>query len=321
MMHSSTPHVWFARLRHLAAWWCACALMLGHALCVAEDLRMLVVLSDNTPVHHDFAVSLKEKLADSAQIRVLQYAEYFSREQVPVDLIVSVGNRASEIVADKALVPILATMLPKSKYAELRLAHPGQHEMSAIYLDQPWHRQLDLIRAALPNKRGIGVLYSADEAKHLGIDALERAVADRKGMLIRRPVALSASLFDDLEQVLEQSEVLLAVPDSEIYNGGTVRNILLSSYRHHVPLIGLSQSYVNAGALCAVFSTPEQLADQVAGMIAAYARTRRLPPPQYPSVFSVAVNREVARTLGVPLLDEGTLLRKMAETGVGDDDL
>ena len=41
-----------------------------------------------------------------------------------------------------------------------------------------------------------------------------------------------------------------------------MRNILLTSYRRGVPLVGLSQAYVNAGALAAIFSTTEQLAEQ-----------------------------------------------------------
>ena len=56
---------------------------------------------------------------------------------------------------------------------------------------------------------------------------------------------------------VENSEVLLGVPDGVIYNSNNIRNILPSSYRRGIPLIGFSQGYVRAGAffVCAVFHT------------------------------------------------------------------
>jgi len=78
--------------------------------------------------------------------------------------------------------------------------------------------------------------------------------------LIARHLRSKDTLFSDLDELLIDSDVLLAVPDSEIYNSNSIRNILLSSYRRGIPLVGFSQAYVKAGALCAIFSTPEQLA-------------------------------------------------------------
>jgi len=93
--------------------------------------------------------------------------------------------------------------------------------------------------------------------------------------------------------------VLLVLPDSAIYNGLTIRNILLATYRSSVPLIGFSSFYVKAGALCAVFSAPEQIAAQVASLIRQFGETRLLPAAQYPQEFEVMVNERVAHSLGL----------------------
>ena len=64
------------------------------------------------------------------------------------------------------------------------------------------------------------------------------------------PVGRSADeLYPKLESILASSDVLMAVPDSMIYSSSNIRNILLTSYRRGVPLVGVSQAYVNAGAL------------------------------------------------------------------------
>ena len=125
------------------------------------------------------------------------------------------------------------------------------------------------------------------------------------------------NLFATLESVLNSSDVLLVIPDSEIYSSSNVRNILLTSYRYQVPLIGISQAYVNAGALGAIFSIPEQLAGQTVEMIIFFARSRRLPDPQYPVLFSISLNQQVARSLGIALDSPEAIRERMDKAGEG----
>jgi putative ABC transport system substrate-binding protein len=105
--------------------------------------------------------------------------------------------------------------------------------------------------------------------------------------------------------------VLLALPDAEIYNTVTIRNILLTTYRNKVPLIGFSPGYVKAGALCAVFSTPAQIAEQSLGIIQEYAETHTLPAAQYAKEFEVTVNEQVAHSLGLNIRSVSQLRREI----------
>lgn len=107
---------------------------------------------------------------------------------------------------------------------------------------------------------------------------------------------------DDLNRILSriaQTEVLLALPDSEVYNTESIRNILLSTYRHKQAVIGFSADMVKAGALATTYSEVEDVNAQVAEMAAAYVATGALPPPQFPRYFRTVVNEGVARSLDV----------------------
>jgi hypothetical protein len=112
---------------------------------------------------------------------------------------------------------------------------------------------------------------------------------------------------DDINRVLSriaQTEVLLALPDSAIYNTENIRNILLSTYRHKQALVGFSSDMVKAGALATTYSEIEDINAQVAEMASSYVASGVLPPPQFPRYFRTAVNEGVARSLDVKVSDE-----------------
>ena len=107
---------------------------------------------------------------------------------------------------------------------------------------------------------------------------------------------------DDINRVLNRiapNEVLLAMPDSGVYNAENIRNILLSTYRHKQGVIGFSADMVKAGALASTYSDIEDINAQVAEMAAAFVATGELAPPQFPRYFSTIVNEGVARSLDI----------------------
>jgi len=268
--------------------------------CWAANLEVLVVLSDNSAPYQSFVNTLNNSLPSSVKTTVLEHPEQSAVKFTHSDLIVAVGMRATEITADQTDIPVLAVMIPRMSYEEL-LAQADKktilRSISAIYIDQPLIRQIDFVRAALPNLRRIGMLLTPDA--HINVTRLDHDVAQRGGSLVVQPVHSADNLFSNLESILASSDVLIAIPDSMIYNNNSIRNILLTSYRQGVPLIGLSQAYVNAGALGAIYSTPEQLAEQAVATVISFARNRQLPEPQYPVDFTIAVNQQVARSLEI----------------------
>jgi len=275
----------------------ACTASLAHA----EPLAVSLLLSDSTPPYQQLSAAFNKVLAASnAQVKIAEFQadeDFKPGSDGKTDLVVAVGMKAVELALAKVDGPVLGVMIPKASYEillENRALRNAHQQASAIFLDQPWDRQLNFIQAALPKHSIVGVLYSPYTP--IALPRLPRGMS-----LNAKSVRSAETLFDALENILSNSDVLLAVPDNEIYSANNVRNILLTSYRHKVPLIGISQAYVNAGALGAIFSTPEQLAAQAAEMAVSFARNRQLPAPQHPASFSIALNPQVARSLGITL--------------------
>jgi ABC-type uncharacterized transport system substrate-binding protein len=131
------------------------------------------------------------------------------------------------------------------------------------------------------------------------LNALVRA----KGMqLVESEVGPQEPLFPGLKRVLEQADLLLALPDAQVYSSGSIQNILLASFRARVPMLAYSPAYVRAGALLALYVTPAQIGVQAASLALAVLQGKTLPERAvYSNDFQVSVNEHVARSLGLAL--------------------
>lgn len=295
--------------------WLFCLLAFWSSAACAAPVNVAVVLSDESAPYQDAAKSLAATLRQSgsrATVSLVSLADLApggGRE--PPGLVVAVGARAAQDVVSKNLnVPVLAILLPRQSFEKItRPKNPGQ--LSAIYLDQPLSRQMKLIRIVFPQRTRIGVLLGPDT--HDSLKAVQAASRDAGLTLAAEKIASAEALLPGLQRVLADSEVLLALPDSLIYNKGTVQSLLLTTYRFQNPMVGFSQAYVRAGALVAVYTTPEQAGRQAGEMLARVLESASpaLPAPVYPKYFAVSVNYQVARSLGMNVGEEAQIYSQL----------
>ncbi len=121
-----------------------------------------------------------------------------------------------------------------------------------------------------------------------------------------RVTVLDAAAGEDINRLLNQiaqTDALLALPDSAVYNAENFRNILLSTYRHKQGVIGFSSDMVKAGALATTYSEVEDINAQVEELVTGYVAGGELPAPQFPHYFRTVVNEGVARSLDLDVTD------------------
>jgi len=271
----------------------------------AKQSNVTVVLSERSGLYEEFGDTLG-RLLSSAKI---SYQIIDASQPIPDSgLLIGVGIKAATALAGSDAPAVLNVLITKTSHEKLLHDFPGRTAppgMSAIYLNQSVERQVELVTAILPGKHNIGILYTHVTKE---LDEMHQEVKEHSLKLQEQKVDQSQTLPEALQELLlGRSEMLLALPDAEIYNDSTIRNILLATYRRGIPLIGYSAGYVKAGALCAVFSTPNQIAAQTAKLIVKFNGTHILPPPEYPQEFEVKVNTQVAASLGLQVKDAATL--------------
>jgi ABC-type uncharacterized transport system substrate-binding protein len=292
-----------ARLRYLI-----CCVLLGvFGAAAVQATTLVVVSSERSAAYSEAAQALVGELERGglSRLEVLQMtvSEFTAAGPLAPRLFVTLGMEAANSVAKSIpAAPVLCTLLPRHSYEQVLLnsGRKSSSQWSALYLDQPMSRQLDLIHLALPKARHIGVLWGPDS--QLQASAL-KAQLQAKGLdLIEASIDRSELFFQGLRRVLEDADVLLALPDPLIYNSHSIQNILLTSFRAKVPMVAFSPAYVRAGALLALYVTPTQVGLQTATISRSVLQGKALPAtPLYSQDFSVSVNEHVARSLGLSL--------------------
>jgi ABC-type uncharacterized transport system substrate-binding protein len=207
----------------------------------------------------------------------------------------------------------LAFYVGSAKFAAIE----HSDKVSALYRDQPLLRQLRLAKLLLPDLQRAAVIYGGEGPPH-NLAALQR----RSGVTVDAvDIDHKPDWAKALSQLMIENDILLGVDDPEIYNRDTIRSILLTTYRRGKILIGPNRPFVTAGSLASTYTSSEQFLQQLNSMVGEYLQQGRLPPAQYPRFYRIAVNEQVAASLGLNIPDEKTLYEHLQKRlgECGDD--
>lgn len=305
-------------------------LWLGLLLCLASAIvtsaqaaddipGILVVKSIDAPIYDQVVEALADTLQKickpNCRARDLTTISRMDMlELPPADLVIPIGRLASLAVAEAGAEAAIYGLIPEQTWDEIISCCPGIHQRqaTALFLDQPIARQLNLIKVVLPTARRIAVLFGNSSVRQR--DRVQ-AAARRLGLeLITRRVEDDSEVGPALEKMLDGVDALLALPDPNVYNRDTIYGVLLTTYRKGVPVFGYAKSLVDAGAVAAIYSSPQDVGHQLAEMAADYlGKHQPLPPPSEPKRFSVKINKRVMRSLGLPVLSEDEVRRSLLE--------
>ncbi len=273
----------------------------------SQAARLVIVGAEAGPAYLATAQTIvaqfeRQKLP-GLEIVQLKVADLSTTTSSAATLFVTLGSDAALALAKADVrAPVLCVLLPKHSFerALLAAARKASVQFSALYLEQPLARQIELIRLALPAAKRIGVMSGPESREQ--VNALRPLLHAGGLQLVEAAIAREEAPYPGLQRILEESDVLLALPDPEIYNSNSIQNILLASFRARVPLVAFSPAYVRAGALMALYATTTQIGEQAASMARPVLQGKTLAAtPQYLRDFSIDVNEHVARSLGLSL--------------------
>ncbi|MGE5340391.1 MAG: ABC transporter substrate-binding protein [Candidatus Omnitrophota bacterium] len=159
-------------------------------------------------------------------------------------LILTIGTTATLLITDKIKsTPIVFSMIMAPQESGIT-----DKKIAGASLDIPIKMQLEKLKDSLPGLNRIGVMYNPAENENIIKEARQKA--KDLGLILKSCPVKS------VEEVLGIKEfnfdVLWIIPDSVVCQPGIIKELLLKSLNQKVPVIGLTQSYVKAGALMAM---------------------------------------------------------------------
>ena len=265
----------------------------------------------------ELAAAEEDRASTSVRTRGIRPGAAAEAVPVPVAVTVAVGARAARAAIERpGNEPLLLAMLSRLDYEKLR-ASPAlrrpERRIGVLLRDPAMADQLALIAAALPQKRRLGVVVTAESEPLLG--ELRRAASPASGWELQIGYAPDASsLADALRNVLPRSDALLVLPDLIGDNQAATLAVLRAGASAGLPVFGTSDGMVRSGGLAAAVSTPAQLARQARaiGQKLSAGGSGASPLIEAASPASVRVNSTVARALGLRLPDERELTERVA---------
>ena len=175
-----------------------------------------------------------------------------------------------------------------------RIAKQQPKKITFLWSDPPLERQVALLKAMLPGLKNVGVLYGKDSAFLL--PEIEQTL-QAENLTLHKSYWPGSYDAHSLSLLLEQTEVLLGIDDSAIYNPTTIKSILLSSYARKKTLIGPTAAFIKAGSLASTYSDQDDWIQTLSKLL--QTPSSAWPSSQYASDYKVMINRQVARSLGI----------------------
>jgi len=315
-----------ARCRRMAQAVLVCVILITELVPAFSNapLTIAVVLSREAAPYRQALRGFEEVLKASGRAYKLQE---FSAEGVGVDgaslaakirgrkpdLILTIGSGATNMVsAEIRDIPIVFSLvLPSSGSDALRGMREARGNMTGASMEIPIKTQFAKLREILPSVKRIGVLYNPDVTGPTVDAALQ--TASTMGMdLVPMQVASEKDVLASMETLSDRIDVLWSVADSTVFSPTGLKQILLATLRSRVPFIGLSPSFVKAGALVA-FSVDYQDVGRQSGELALRIISGEDPariPMTVPRSITLSVNMNTAKQIQVPIHDD---IRQKAE--------
>ena len=268
-------------------------------LCVAGTVasghvaaQKIVAISSDDTAPYSLAMSGLARLNVSVE-----------RFQLPADAeraiaaAISRGGRGTAVVAFGAAAAAIAGNVAKDTTTGLPVvncmildATPASAASINVPLEIPMDTQAAWIQRLLPRARTVGILF--DPARN-ELRASESAAAMKRAGLVvlSEPVPNPPALPVALQRMQNHVDVVQALADPTVYAPEHARALLLFSFRHQIPLVGPTESWVRAGALFALDWDYADLGRYCGALALRQLAGVKTPPPPPPRTRVVANGR------------------------------
>lgn len=235
------------------------------------------------------------------QIHYYQIKDSIDNDEISKSRIIITYGLQAAVYARKHFpnkIKILS-YLTEDQSLSLKLAENETH----LLIEHSPQLYIQFSKAILP-KQKIGVLYQ--KAKPNLLEAFDKfSIA-----LETKQIIDSKHTLRDLRKVLQSSDLLLAIPNKNIYNRHSLKGLLLTTYQNKKALISYSKSHVKAGAIAAIYATPNTIAKDIINQINKLVVDHKS-QRYFSQEYEFSINHRVARSLEIKFDNKERILKRL----------
>jgi len=217
------------------------------------------------------------------------------------DLIITVGSGALKYALKQLPdIPIIYSMIINPETIE------GIHQkhVSGVSMLASIDDKFVMLKKIIPNVKSVGAVYNPSECGkevRAAITSAKKVGLELKAV----PVPSSKETITAMDNVMASVDAYLLFFDRKVLNQQTFSHLLSLSFRKKIPIIGLSEKYVNLGALFSldveindISSTVLRCAELIIneGRECSINKTKSLP-------WELTVNKKIADKMGIIIPD------------------
>ena len=271
---------------------------------------VLAIISNHGKTQQNFYSKLKSKLTKDTSITQINSSDITDELINQYELIIPIGYKSAKVVAKyKTKKNIIYTLIPDSE--SLRLSIPCKKTTCyKIYINQPVDRYIQLFKNLFPE--GKTLVFATTKENSISSQQIKKS--SKNNNLIFKDIRISknGNISRTLINKLNHNDVLLALPNADIYNANHAKSIILSTYHANVPIIAYSKSFAKAGALISLYSSIDNIADKTANIVYSIITNGSLKQKEYyPDDFEIEINSAVARSLNINIDSKNMIKRKI----------
>jgi len=289
----------------------------GLPIAQAKDKDLIIFYSSST------ADNISELLAQ--QIPMLSEFKHIKRVDIEdfsiaqLEKILAHSQQCTITIGEKSLKTILSTR-PKKRIYSLKVAKYQLDkliylysrfavELSGIYQEQSFERQLNLVQAIQPQAKNIAIalgLKTRYWLERYQIISQKHSLPLFYNLLNRQS---SLQLF--VERIKADHSFLLVANDPDIYSPIQLQSILVTSYNRQIPIIGNKFSDSENAAMVSVYTPTDLLISEVSQQLDHFCSNAQLATAQFSQNYRVTINPTIAESLNYSSLNAESLKMKL----------
>jgi len=278
----------------------------------SPPVHIVAVMSEDYPQYREAYEGFNEALRQSDIRYTIELIESIEENSINpgivnqiseknTDLILAIGTRAatriSAVIRD---IPIVYSMVVSPNFN----ANSGMRNdnITGVTLMVPVIEQFRLLRRIIPDLKNIGVIYTSGENAVL-IREAERAALNLNLNLVKGEVNSEREVPQTLQNLIRIVDVIWKIVDTSTNSRESTEYIILEGYRDNIPVIGLAENIVRAGAvlaLCADYIEVGRQSGIIAQSILAGADPADM-TVENPKNFVLYVNGRIADGIGLEI--------------------